>query len=230
MGRASKPLRLALRPEVFPDSAEPLRTALHDFITTSPASSPEGILEDLYLRARMHRFGGRNITTTGLFCRQGLPYFGNELVDLILGLPYDHKRRGWVVRQGLLELSPELGRVDLSSGIPVHPPSLARPNLLVQEALVLSKKLFWRLGGPVARRLGGVQPGNVPWDAVRANKVFREFVRDTIRPKSMKATEFLDEPGVVAITESALAGGPLFPLGLLLTLELTLRVPSGPAE
>ena len=101
--RSTGILAPALREEVFPDPLAPTSRVLAEMIEKSSASSPEAILDDIYLRARMQRFAGRNFTTTGLFCRQGLPYFGNELVGIVRDLPISEKQGGRAARNALIQ-------------------------------------------------------------------------------------------------------------------------------
>ncbi len=63
----------------------------------------------------------------------------------------------------------------------------------------------------------------MPWEALRAAPAFRELVRDLLPPSGGRSAELLDPGATAALAERALAGGPLYPLGLVLTLELTLR-------
>src|SRR5205814_879382 len=62
--RDSRVVRPAFRADL-PDPQAAIRQAVIDFVSTSAFQTPNAILDDFYLRTRMRRFAGRNITTTG---------------------------------------------------------------------------------------------------------------------------------------------------------------------
>lgn len=216
-------IRSLLRPELvaFPDAAA--QTAIHDFVTSSPGGTAEAILEDFYIRARMQRFAGRNITTTGLFCRQGLPFFGNDLVDVTTALPVEAKRDGRVVREAIMALQPQLASVPLDTGVPVPPPSVRRPDVAVRRTLSLARRALVKFGGPVGHALAARPPETIPWDAVRTAPEFREFLHDRLLGPDARVADLFKDGAVDAQVRSAVNGGSLYPVGLLLTIELTLR-------
>jgi asparagine synthase (glutamine-hydrolysing) len=214
--------RAALRRDVFADPLAPLRTAVAEFVESSPASTPDRVLDDFYIRARMQRFGGRNISTTGAFCRQGLPFFDNRVVEASLGLPLERRRQGRVVRDAVAAWTPLLARVPLDTGIAVAPRGPTAPVATARWTVAMGRKALARYGGSAGRRLALTPPDPVPWDSVRATPVFREFVRDTLPAGGSRVHALLDPARTEAIVESALAGGSLYPLGLVMSLELTL--------
>jgi hypothetical protein len=217
-----------LRHELFSRTDDPVRRALQTFIERSPAQDPRGILEDLYLRARMQRFAGRNITTTGFFCEQGLPYFGNSLVDVTLALPYRMKSGGWVVRKAIMHLAPALAKVPLDSGVAVSPQSWRRPDAILRAKIALGRKVLQKYGGQLGRRISAI-PEEVPWSAARGDDRFRSFVSDVLLDRDAQIDELVDRERRVEVIDKAFGGASLSPLGLLLTLELTLqRVRSSP--
>jgi hypothetical protein len=216
-------LHRLLRPEILPDPQGVLHSTLEEFLLASPLEAPEGLLEDFYLRIRMQRFAGRGTTTTGLFCRHALPYFGNDLVDLSLSLPYEVKWDGKVIRRALMKLSPKLASVPRESGIPIAPASWHRPDLLFRTNVALARKAAARYGGRVGRVVAAQPTQPIPWTAVRQSPVFREFTHDLLLAPAARINELLSPEGVRGRVEGALSGGSLYPLGLLMTLELTLR-------
>jgi hypothetical protein len=226
--RDSRDLHRVIRPELLPDPELPIRSAVEAFISTSPATKPEGILEDFYLRVRMQRFTGRGTTTTGLFCRHGLPYFGNDLVALALALPYEGKRKGAVIANGLAKLSPKLAEIPREWGTPIIAPPLLRPDLRLRGQIVLVRKGFARYGGRMGRVLALMPPEPVPWNAARNSQHFRDFVGDLLLSSRSPASSVLEPSRTARVVERALSGGTLFPLGLLLTLALTLERLSSP--
>lgn len=219
---ATGPATAALRRDRFPDPHGPLRAELERVLAASPAPRPEGKLEDVYIRARMQRFGGRNISTTGMFCRQALPFFDNAVVAASLGLPPERKRDGLAVRSALTAWAPALARVPLDSGIAVAPRSWRAPRTQVRWGAAMGRKAIRRYGGSAGRRLSGDR-GPVPWDAIAAAPRFREFVRDMLPPRGARVHELVDPVATNQLVERALLVGSLYPLGLVLTLELTLR-------
>ena len=221
--RESGGLHRLLRPEILPDPQGVLHSTLEDFLVASPLEAPEGLLEDFYLRIRMQRFAGRGTTTTGLFCRHALPYFGNDLVDLSFSLPYEVKWDGKVIRRALMKLSPKLASVPRESGIPIAPASWHRPDLLFRTNVALARKAAARYGGRIGRVVAAQPTQPVPWTAVRQSPVFREFTHDLLLAPAARINELLSPEGVRGRVEGALSGGSLYPLGLLMTLELTLR-------
>jgi hypothetical protein len=78
-----------------------------------------------------------------------------------------------------------------------------------------------RYGGGPGRRLAG--PGPVPWEAVAADPQLRELVHATLRDGDRRVDAILDPAATDRLVDGALASGALYPLGLVLTLELTLR-------
>lgn len=202
---------------------EVLKSVVERFVEGSPGSSPEAILEDLYIRARLQRFAGRNFSTTGYFCRQGLPYFGHEFVDVVLALPFSTKTDGWVVRQALVTLNPKLAAVPLNAGMAVAPASRLRPDRSVRRTLALGRRAATKYGGPMGRRLAGRGSEMIPWTAARHDQQFRRWVDDVLCAPEAETAEFLDRAVVQRVVERSFAGANLYALGLLVTLELTLR-------
>jgi hypothetical protein len=223
LGGATAPVRQALRTDLFPEPAAPLRSAVERFVHDSPASEPGAVLDDFYLRARMQRFAGRNITTTGLYCRQALPFFENQVVDVSLSLPAARKRQGRVVRDALAAWAPDLARVPLDSGIAVAPRSWRAPGAGARWTAAMGRKAVARYGGSAGRRLAGRSPEVVPWAAARSEAGFREFVGTTLPSEGSRVHRLLEPTATSRLVEAGLAGGSLYPLGLVLTLEMTLR-------
>jgi asparagine synthetase B (glutamine-hydrolysing) len=207
-----------------------LRAVVETFVSRSPAETAEGILEDLYLRARLQRFAGRNFTTTGYFCRQGLPYFDNEFVDFVLRLPFDAKRDGWILRRSLMQIAPDFATVPLTAGMAVAPSSLLRPDRIARRYSALARRAATKYGGNVGRRLAATGAEMKPWSTARADPRFGEFVRDLLLERHAETSAFLDRGRVTGVIDSALAGRSMYSLGLLLTLELTLRTINGPGR
>lgn len=220
---ATRPVVAAIRRDAFADPLAPLRAEISRILAGSPATTPAGRLDDFYLRARMQRFGGRNISTTGVFCRQGLPYFENRVVEASLGLATERKRDGRVVRSALAAWSPALARIPLDTGIAVATRSWRRPTTQLRWGAAMGRKALARYGGAHGRRLAARPPEPVPWDSLRREPAFGSFVRDMLDGEARQVDAILDPAATRALATTALAGGSLYPLGLVLTLELTLR-------
>lgn len=217
------PLRRMLRRDVFPAPELPVRSAIQGFLEGSRAACPAALLDDFYLRARMQRFAGRNVSTTGLFGRQSLPYFSDDLIDLSFALPPKMKRGGWVIRRSVERLSPELAAVPLQNGIPVPPASWRRPDRLARRLPAFSRKVAGRLG---SRHLAGVlrtSPGAIPWEAVTTHDAVIEMATELLVGPDSRIAEFVEPAGVREVIRTGLGDGSVYPLGLLMTLELTLR-------
>jgi hypothetical protein len=215
--------RATIRRDLFSDSLQPLRRAVETVTRAIPGASPETVLDDFYIRARMQRFGGRNITTTGLHCRQALPFFDNRVVDVSLGLDPGRKRQGRVVRDAVAHWTPELARVPLDSGMAVAAPSWRTPASGARWASAMGRKAAVRYGGRAGRLLASRTPDVVPWTAARTEPAFRDFVHDLLPTSGARVHRLLDPGETDRLVNHALSGGPLYPLGLVLTLELTLR-------
>jgi asparagine synthase (glutamine-hydrolysing) len=215
--------RASMRRDVFPDPLEPLRRAVERAAGTILGASAETVLDDFYIRARMQRFGGRNITTTGLHCRQALPFFDNRVVDVSLGLDAARKRQGRVVRDAVARWTPELARVPLDSGMAVAAPSWRTPASGARWAGAMGRKAAARYGGRAGRLAASRAPDVVPWASARTEPAFRDFVRDLLPATGARVHRLLDPAATSKLVEDALTRGPLYPLGLVLTLELTLR-------
>jgi hypothetical protein len=228
--RDSRDLHRVIRPELLPDPELPIRSAVEAFVSSSPASTPEGILEDFYLRVRMQRFAGRGTTTTGLFGRHGLPYFGNDLVAFALALPYEGKRKGVVIANGLAQLSPKLAEIPREWGIPIITPPLLRPDLRLRGQVVLARKGLARYGGRTGQAIARMPPEAIPWSAARSSRRFRDFVGDLLLSSTSRVAGVLEPSRTAGVVEQGLSGGSLFPLGLLLTFALTLERLSNPTR
>jgi asparagine synthase (glutamine-hydrolysing) len=222
-GSATRPALALLRHDRFPDPLAPLRGALEDFLASGADGSPELAMEDVYIRGRMQRFGGRNVTTTGHFFRQSLPFFDNTVVEASLGLPARRKAGGEVVRDAIAAWTPPLARIPLDSGIAVAPRDWRHPTTQARWAAAMGRKALVRYGGSAGRALARPAPSVVDWDGYRADPGFGEFVRATLPASGARVHELLDPARTAALVDAALAGGSLYPLGLVLTLELTLR-------
>jgi hypothetical protein len=225
--RPAAPAKEAFARESGLDPTAELRSVIEDFVARSPADTPEGILEDLYLRARLQRFAGRNFTTTGYFCRQGLPYFGNEFVELVLRLPFQVKQDGWIIRKSLMRIAPDLAAVSLTAGMAVAPASALRPDRILRRYASLARRAAAKYGGKMGRRLAVTGPEMVPWTAVRADPMFGEWTRALLLDADAQSSSYLNRERVQAVIGNSLGGRSLYPLGLLLTLELTLRKLAG---
>jgi hypothetical protein len=197
--------------------------AVRDFVAGSPESTPEGILDDFYLRTRMQRFAGRNISTTGLFCRQGLPFFADDLVDVTTALPLEARRDGRVVRETIAALQPRLATVPLDTGIPVQSPSWQRPGVAARRSLSLARRGAVKFGGRFGAVLAARPPETIPWHAVRNAPVFRDFLQEHLLGSDARLGTLFDRQGIETRVTQALDGSSLYPVGLLLTVELTLR-------
>lgn len=221
---AARPAVAALSRERFPDALAPLRGAVETVLSGSSGQAPELRLDDFYIRARMQRFGGRNTTTTGMFWRQALPFFDDRVVAATLALPPDRKRQGTALRAAIADWTPALARVPLDSGIAVAPRTWRSPATVLRWSAAMGRKAAVRYGGRHGRRIVRAPADVAPWDAVRRSASFRDLVGDTLlAPGGARVHEVLEPAAVRTLAEGALAGAPLYPLGLLLTLELTLR-------
>jgi asparagine synthetase B (glutamine-hydrolysing) len=220
---ATRPAVHSLSRERFSEPLEPLRRAVVGALARS-AGPPDVRLDDFYIRARMQRFGGRNTSTTGLFWRQALPFFDNEVVDATLALPRERKRQSAAVRAAIADWAPAFARVPLDSGIAVAPLSWRAPGTMLRWSAAMGRKAATRYGGRPARRLVRPPADATPWEAVRASTGFRDLIGDTLlAPSGARVDELMEPLRVRALARDALAGGPLYPIGLVLTLELTLR-------
>ena len=220
--RESGALRSLFRADL-PDPEAPVREAVMDFIRTSPFQRPSAILDDFYLRTRMRRFAGRNISTTSLFCAQGVPYFAPSVVDVILDLPDAQKQDGRVVRETIVDLAPRLAAVPLASGDPVPPLSIAHPSRAARRATGLGLKAMARYGGRYGRMLARAPADSMPFRQVAEDAGFREYVGDLLLTTDTRCLGLFDRNELRTFVESSLQRGSLSPLGLVLTIELTLR-------
>jgi hypothetical protein len=113
--------------------------------------------------------------------------------------------------------------VPLDSGIAVAPRAWTAPVPTARWTVAMGRKALARYGGAAGRRVALTPPDPVPWDSVRATPAFRDFVRDTLPANGSRVHALLDAERTEAIVSEGLAGsGPLYPLGLVLSLELTL--------
>ena len=220
--RESGGLRSVFRPDL-PDPETPVREAVADFFRTSPLQRPSAILDDFYLRTRMRRFAGRNISTTSLFCAQGVPYFAPSVVDVILDLPDAQKQDGRVVRETIVDLSPRLAAVPLASGDPVPPLSIAHPSRAARRGTGLGLKAIARYGGRYGRMLARAPVDGMPFRQVAADAGFRDYVGDLLLTSDARCLGLFDPGPLRTFVQSSLESGSLSPLGIVLTIELTLR-------
>lgn len=220
--RDSGGLRSVFRSDL-PDPEAPVREAVTDFIRTSPLQTPSAILDDFYLRTRMRRFAGRNISTTNLFCAQGVPYFAPPVVDVILDLPAVQKQDGRVVRDTIVDLSPQLAAVPLASGETVPPLSFAHPSRAARRGTGLGLKAMARYGGRWGRMLARAPVDSMPFRQVAEDTGFREYVGDLLLTRDTRSLCLFDREALRTFVESSLRSGSLSPLGIVLTIELTLR-------
>lgn len=220
--RESGGLRSVFRPDL-PDPEAPVREAVTDFIRTSPLQRPSAILDDFYLRTRMRRFAGRNISTTSLFCAQGVPYFAPSVVDVILDLPDAQKRDGRVVRETIATLSTQLAAVPLASGETVSPLSLAHPSRAVRRGTGLGLKAMARYGGRWGRTLARAPVDSMPFRQVAEDTRFREYISELLLTNDTRSLGLFDREALRTFVDSSLRSGSLSPLGIVLTIELTLR-------
>lgn len=216
-----RPAAATLSRELFPAPLEPLHAAVERALASAPAGSAKVALAEFYVRARMQRFGGRNITTTGLFARQGLPFLDNDVVAASFALPPDRQRDGRAMREALMAWAPPLARVPLETGIRVQPRSWRAPDTHLRWGLHMGRRALVRYGGRRVQRLAP-RP-TIPWAQIAAAPALHELIRDLLPPTGARVHELLDPAGVCELRDRALAGGRLYPLGLVLTLELSLR-------
>lgn len=198
-----------------------VRAAVEGALAAAPAATPKAALNEFYVRARMQRFGGRNVTTTGLFARQGLPFLDNEVVAAAFALRPDRQRDGRAMREALMAWAPRLARVPLETGIRVQPRSWRAPATHARWGLYMGRRALVRYGGAKARRLAP-RP-TIDWKRIAASPALRALVDDLLPPTGARVHDLLEPAGVRDLRNRALAGGGLYPLGLVLTLELSLR-------
>jgi hypothetical protein len=216
-------VHLALRTDFAANPRRSAERVIEEFTYGSPGTSPEGILEDFYLRTRMQRFAGRNTSTTGVFYRQATPFFGNAFVELVLGLPPAAKRGGWVVRRAIEELCPALADVPLDTGMPVRPVTWRHPETKARKLVSYGRRGLTKFGGRLGRAIARRPPGTVAWEAAAAEPAFRDFVGDLLGTRNARLKTLFVAEKVDAEVDRAFSTGHLYPLGLLLTVELTLR-------
>jgi hypothetical protein len=222
LSSATRPAVGALSRERFPEPYRPLREAVERFLASGVDSTAELAMEDVYIRGRMQRFAGRNVSTTGYFFRQALPFFDNDVIVASLGLAASRKRDGAVVRDAVADWVPAFARIALDSGIALAPRSWRHPTTHARWAVAMGRKALVRYGGKPGKTLARPAPAPVPWDTYRSAPEFREFVRDTVPVQGARVHEWMDPVAVNALVDAGLAGGNLYPLGQILTLELTL--------
>lgn len=87
----------------------------------------------------------------------------------------------------------------------------------------MGRKALTRYGGSTGRRLAAAGPEVVPWAAVRSEPAFQDFVRTVLPDGDSRVARLLNPAATSRLVDASLAGGSLYPLGLVLTLELTLR-------
>jgi len=212
-----------LRRELLGDDEDPARTVIADFVRESRASTPNGILDDFYLRARMQRFAGRNATSTGFFYRQETPFFDDHLVDFALSLPLSEKRGSRAVRRAIELLAPKLVTVPLDTGAPTRSPSARHPRDGAAQFISLARRALVKYGGARGRAVAHRPPGTIPWQRVYADPGFRNFVGDHLLTRDSRIHDLIEPSAIPQIVAGGFKNNDLYPAGLLLTLELTLR-------
>ena len=200
-----------------------LHGLLETFVSSSPLQTPHAILDDFYLRTRMRRFAGRNITTTGLFCLQAVPFFSHHVTDCALALPVDQKRDSRAIREAVAAFHPGLAAVPLASGGVVPPLSYRHPFRAVRRAAGLGRKGISRYGGALGRRIVHAPEPSMPWQQIASDAQFREYVGDLLLAREARTASLLERQALTSLVEGGLADASLYPLGLVLTVELTLR-------
>ena len=85
------------------------------------------------------------------------------------------------------------------------------------------RKGLVRYGGRLGRAVAAAPPDAVPWDAAAADTSFRRYVDDLLRLPDTRVTAILPQASVDDAVELGFWRGDLYPLGLCVTLELTLR-------
>jgi asparagine synthase (glutamine-hydrolysing) len=220
---ASRPALGVLARDRFPDPLAPLRAEVERFLAAAHQGTPELAMEDLYIRGRMQRFAGRNISTTGYFFRQALPFFERDVIAASLGLPPERKAGGGaVVRDAVAAWVPPFGRIPLDTGIALAPRTWRQPTTQARWAVAMGRKALVRYGGTAGTRIARPAPPPVPWSAYRASPAFQTFIRETLPARGAHVHELVDPAAANALVEAGLAGGNLYPVGQLLTLELTM--------
>jgi asparagine synthetase B (glutamine-hydrolysing) len=212
-----------IRPELHSDPIAASLRVIEDFVRSSEGQTPGSILEDFYLRTRMQRFAGRNTTTTGAFYRQAAPFFDDELVDLVFSLPHESKRDGQVVRDAIARLCPGLTRVPLDTGMPVRSVSWRHPATQAARAVSFGRRGLVKFGGRAGAAIARRPPPPIPWSAATESNEFRDFAFDLLTARDARIGALCDRGRVEVRVREAFEGGSLYPAGLLLTLELTLR-------
>jgi hypothetical protein len=181
-----------------------------------------GFLEDLYIRTRMQRFGGRNVTTTGLYGRTAIPLFADAVVDAALRLPVHRKRDGDVIRDAIIAWVPELAIDPLGSGEMVAPRSLRRPSSYAAWAGGFGRKALARWA---PARLQPASPAVAdPWQGVVRSRTFRTFVDDVLLSSDSRLSDYIERDHLRGLATGALeARRDFYAFGLALTAELVLR-------
>jgi hypothetical protein len=221
---ATRPVIAAMRRDRFPDPTAALRAALEERLASSRMGSAAGRLDDLYVRSRMQRFAGRNLTTTGYLSRQAIPLFHDRVMAAAFALSPERKRHGAVLSDALLEWSPGLAAVPLDNGMSVIPPGPRAPVASARYVIARGRRALQKYGGRAGAALARRPPGSVPWQTIQRDPVLGAWVRDCVCAPDARIGAVLDPQAVRRLVDDALSGhGDLFPLGLAVTLELTLR-------
>ncbi len=209
-----------VRRELLPNPDDFVTSLVADFIRTSPATTPAGILDDFYLRGRMQRYG-KIMTTTGLFARQALPFLANDLVDLTLPYPRAAKQGSRLARQALAQMSLRLASIPLDSGLSAREPSWRLPHVYGRDAVVWARRAALKFGGDHARRLFPPRP-LIPWKSLLRTQPLRDFVGDLMLSPRRAVDVVLDPEETRRFVEDALAVDDSTRLGMLVSLELAL--------
>ena len=210
-------LHRLLRPTVVTDPDGLVASTVAGLLRRGRHATPHDALDDLYLRGRMQRFAGRNVTTTGLFCRQAAPYLADAVVAAVGAMPRRDRHGGRAMAELLADLSPALAGIPLDSGLPACPGASAWPR----RTVALGRKAVLRAApARLSRHLAPVPV--VPWGKLTGTPAVRAMAADLLAPDT-RIGAVMDPTDARRVVEEMVVGGPLYPLGLLVTLEATLR-------
>ena len=101
--------------------------------------------------------------------------------------------------------------------------SIAHPSRAARRGTGLGLKAMARYGGRYGRMLARAPVDSMPFRQVAEDAGFRDYVGDLLLTSDTRCLGLFDREVLRTFVESSLQSGSLSSVGLVLTIELTLR-------
>lgn len=177
-------------------------------------------MDNTYLHLRMQRWQGRIASSTNRIWPCVSLFLCRSILDTMVGVPWQVRRRSFLVRRMLRDYAPDLARYPLEHGYPAEPFSLRNAPRFTPVLWSYGRRARSKLLAIASRKGPATNP------SVRQRLLSDPEVQHRLDPKRMVLGRFLDTDVLQGLAEASQFGTVSHSLlwSRILSLESALRV------